>query len=745
MGFGFPHFGAVARATWLVFALGLSLAFMQQAAHAEPGASPWSENDHVAVRLVSATTAAGDKAEVTAGLEFHIQPGWKIYWRSPGDAGLPPVPDWHASANVGEARMDWPVPERFSIFGMETFGYQKEVVFPLTVVPERPGEDVRLAGSVSYLACEEICVPYTADLSLQLPAGDAVPTRFGHRIDRYRAKVPTRVTMADDGMPPGAGLAIENFAISPNEDGAALTLEIRSDIPLSAPDVIIEGPAGTQFTKPMVEIRDGGLRAALHIAATQSDAATLRGANLTLTVFDGERAFEVASASGDALEAAAKRTASSGTRLQPDGAYPAEQTSLIFILAVALLGGLILNLMPCVLPVLSLKLISVVSKGGKGRAHIRGGFLAAATGIVTSFLVLAAGVVSLKEAGVAVGWGVQFQQPMFLALMVALLTLFACNLFGLFEFQLPGFLNDKVATAGAGNGLFGDFLTGAFATLLATPCSAPFLGTAVGFALSRGTPEIVAVFAALGVGLALPYLAVAAMPGIARALPRPGPWMRWLKWTMALALVGTGFWLLTVLAAQVGTENAAAIGFMSLVAALVLATRKVDGSRMGRIAWPLSALLAVTTVLLPLSFGPVPDERRMQSAATGAPAEDAVRWEEFDETAIADHVAAGRAVLVDVTADWCVTCQWNKRAVIDATPVRDWLNAANVVAMRADWTRPDPAIGDYLARYGRYGIPFNIIYGPASPSGIPLPELLSDNAVMSAAAQATGDPALASR
>ncbi len=408
--------------------------------------------------------------------------------------------------------------------------------------------------------------------------------------------------------------------------------------------------------------------------------------------------------------------------------------------------------MPCVLPVLSLKLLSLVSKSGAERRTVRTGFLVASAGILASFMVLAAGAIGLKLAGHSIGWGIQFQQPVFLSFMVALLILFTCNMLGLFEFRLPGFVGERAAAAGGVQGHLGDFLTGAFATLLATPCSAPFLGTAVGFALGRGPGEIAAVFAALGLGMALPYLAVATFPRCVTLLPKPGPWMAWVKRVLALALLGTALWLLTVLQVTIGTEGAVAVGLMAGLAGIVLGAKKVQGARLARFAWPLSAMLAVLTVTYPLlmEVGPAgAGSRTGEASGTGGaksadgPANRKIGWQAFDKAAIDDHVAAGRAVFVDVTADWCVTCQWNKQTVLLRGDVARWLARPEVVAMKADWTRPDPAIADYLAQHGRYGIPFNIVYGPEAPQGVPLPELLTAEAVHDAVREATGAPVLA--
>ena len=400
------------------------------------------------------------------------------------------------------------------------------------------------------------------------------------------------------------------------------------------------------------------------------------------------------------------------------------QMSLWRILLYAILGGLILNLMPCVLPVLSIKLLSVVSYGGREAAGVRFGFLATAAGIVSSMLVIALALLAVKAAGMSVGWGIQFQQPLFLVFMALVVTLFAYNLFGLFEIRLPQRLSDLSLRAGDHPTAGGHFLTGAFATLLATPCSAPFVGTAVGFALSRDAVEILSVFAALGVGLALPYFAVAAFPKLATALPRPGKWMVVLRQILGLALTVTAVWLLTVVAVQIGAEGAYILAAMLVLVGVVLLIRRLPQSRLGRHAGKMVLVLSVAVLVLPIVR--MPDTVGPAVAHSG-------KWRTFDRAELNRLVAAGKTVFVDVTADWCITCQVNKKIVLDAEPVAGWLSSGNVVAMRADWTRPNKDIANYLASFGRYGIPFNAVYGPDAPNGIALPELLTSNTVIEAA------------
>lgn len=624
----------------LVLLLGGSLPL-----RAEVGASSWAEDQAGSVRLLSAVSATGDLTEIRLGLEFQLKEGWKIYWRTPGDAGYPPELHWDGSKNLSTAEILWPAPTRFILGDLQNYGYSGTVVLPVVATLTEAGRPLHLRLRLDYLACEHICVPMTATLSLDIPAGLAYPTNFTHVIEQFVAQVP------DDN--PARGLTVEKAEVVTGGAVPSLRVTVRGDDPLDGPDVFVEPDTVALFAAPQVEVQ--GNRAVLTLPVVDGTLKrALTDGPLTLTVTDGDRNFT--------------------TTMTPVPAVTAE-TPWLLMLGLAILGGFILNLMPCVLPVLSLKILGVVHYGGAARGHIRAAFLASAAGIVVSFLLLAGAALILKAAGAAVGWGIQFQNPWFLGVMVGILLLFALNLWGWFEISLPHWLmrsatSDRVPH----HTLLGHFLSGAFATLLATPCSAPFLGTAVGFALARGPVEILAIFTALGLGMAIPYLLVAAWPRAAQALPKPGAWMVVLKKVLALALLGTAVWLGSILVTVLGEQSAT---------------------------------------------------RADNTAATDV-------WQPFDLSAIPGLVADGKRVFVDVTADWCITCKINKAAVLDRDTVRQLLDAPDVVRMRADWTRPDPAISHYMAEFGRYGIPFNIVYGPGAPRGLVLPELLTEQAVTDA-------------
>lgn len=672
---------------------------------ADSASSGWAETDQTKVRMIAGADGLGANRQVRLGLQFQMKPGWKVYWRSPGDAGFPPSVKWDGSRNLAAADIQWPAPLRFSVLGLETLGYKKEVVFPVAASVITPSQPADIRARVSYLTCNDICIPYEARLSLSLPPGAAKPSAHARLIDRFRASVP--------GNGAAHGLDIKSLHSVRDAKGARLQVVASAQTAFAAPDVFFEGAPGLTFSKPVVTMLDGGNGVLIDVAVEGLDGLddekgrTLDNRTFVVTLVDGRRSAE---------QSLAARPGAPPTAPLSGAGVP-----LSSILLLAVLGGLILNLMPCVLPVLSLKLLGLVQHGG-GPKEARLGFLASAAGIIAAFLALAGALAGLKAGGMAVGWGIQFQQPWFLVGMAALVTLFACNLWGFFEVRLPQSVSD--AGAGAAGGLGGHFLQGAFATLLATPCSAPFLGTAVGFALAGDAADIFMVFAALGAGLALPYLLTALFPRAATWLPKPGPWMVRLKVVLGFALAATGVWILSVLAGAAGAAAGGVAAALMAAAAGVLYWAHKPGRAGVKVSAPALAAAFLIATAAPAWL---PDD----GARPAASAADAI-WRPFDEAAIPKLVADGKTVYVDVTADWCITCLVNKSVVLGDRRVKDLLSGGKIIAMQADWTKPSDAISRYLARHGRYGIPFNIVYGPKAPDGIALPELLSAGIVLDA-------------
>lgn len=657
------------------------------------------ENDHTRVELI-----AGEKEGETyrLGLKIALNDDWKTYWRSPGDAGSPVHLDWSASENVKDVVLNWPAPTRYQEgWGLETFGYAEAVVFPLEVTTTQPDAPATLVLNVDYTICSDICIPYQVTLTKDLSPEMAAPEKEAEMLSEWQARVP--VSEPED-------IQLEAVALYTDR----LEVMVQAEQPLSeASDLFVEGPSGFRFPKPAVVVQDEGhTQKFIYQYETVFKDKTLAGEPLRLTLVSGDK---VATFSTMPELAELPRT-------EHEVSPPALGLMLLF----ALIGGLILNVMPCVLPVLSIKVIGVLEHSQGTAMQVRKDFLATALGIVFSFLVLAMITLMLKSAGMAVGWGFHFQEPNFLIALALIITLFAASMWGWFDIRTPGWLTGAMEGTGgrSDRSLIAHFMTGAFATLLATPCTAPFLGTAIGFALSGGAEQTLLMFGVMGVGLAIPYLLVAVYPKAVHWLPKPGAWMVTVKVVLGFFLLATVGWLVWVLESQVGDFGALIVlGLCGLMLAkLWLAKRHAALSRK-HILLPVLFVLAALAFILPSNFQDTEIEQQVESDTL---------WQPFDQKAIAVHVSAGRVVLVDVTADWCLTCKFNKLNVLDSEEIRTLLRDENVVAMRADWTNRNPAIGKYLASFGRYGIPFNVVYGPENPDGEPLSELLSKTEVKSA-------------
>jgi suppressor for copper-sensitivity B len=633
---------------------------------------PAPKEDHVQARLYSPVTGTGTDKTVPIALELKLQPKWDTYWRTPGDAGLAPVFKWDGSENFSAAAVRWPAPHRLVVQDLDTLTYTDAVTFPIDVTPATLGAPLKLKLHIDLLVCNQICVPEKHDLSLELPAGPAAPSPEAKTYDAVLAKVPvsTREGFKFERAWLDFDPANKNYVVV--EAGSAKP-------PAGDADLFIENPAPLTYARPTSTYDSKThklvLRAEIHSTETMDSLKTkLQAAPLALTYADSHGAVE-------GTLPLSEKPAGSGPLQTPHAAPLAEKVTSVGpgILLLALLGGLILNLMPCVLPVLSLKILSVLSHGGRNEhgaesKRVFRNFMASSAGIVASFWLMAAVLIGLKATGESVGWGIQFQHPGFLIFLTLVVLFFAANMWGLFEIPLPRFVAKNIPAKHEHEPtLAGHFLTGVFATLLATPCSAPFLGTAVGFALSRGAYEIFLIFTVLGLGLALPYIVLAFSPALFRFLPKPGKWMVTLKKGLAVALLLTAGWL--------------------------------------------------ANIVVTLHTMPALDEG----------------WEAFDEAAILREVADGKVVVVDVTADWCLTCKANKRFVLDQPDVVEAMSHDNIVRMQADWTLHDESIAAYLRKFGRYGIPFNVVYGPGAPDGIALPELLTKKSVTDALAEAAGE------
>lgn len=671
-------------------------------------ASEWQGDADARARLISSTSAVGDQKSLTLGLEVEMGDEWHTYWRSPGIAGLPPQFDWKESlteqGNLSNIDLLYPAPQRHEAFGLETIGYKGHVVFPLVASLREARKPIKIEADLYLLICRDLCVPKTIPLSLALPAGTAEPSEEAPLIQSFRDK------MAGDSTT--SGILIRSIRLTDNN----IAIDIESREPLTNPDLFIESPKSIAFTSPTVAIKDGGMGATLTTKPSEALAPqqSLAGMPMTLTIVNGTQAME------QKVEIPQSSNAAEATP------QPSQNMSFLWAMLLALLGGLILNLMPCVLPVLSLKILSVVGHGGGETKAVRKSFMLTASGIITSFLILSGITIALKLAGHSLGWGVQFQQPYFLLFLTLIVTLFAASLWDLFEIKLPTPLSDGLSKAVFHPKLAGDFATGAFATLLATPCTAPFLGTAVSFALTSPPAIIVAIFFAMGIGMAFPYLLIAVFPTWATSLPKPGQWMVWLRRILGFALVLTAIWLVWVMAAQITPTFAAALGLALTALMLTLSLKKHQSK-----ATMTAALIIFLSYAVALTYAGTQQTKPLTKV-------DA-QWTKFSANSLAANLAEGKTVFLDITADWCLTCKANKKFILEQPDLYARLFEDGIVAMQADWTNPDSTITEFLQKHGRYGIPFNAVYGKYAPNGIVLPELLTREAVYDALEKASGE------
>ncbi|MDX9689272.1 MAG: copper resistance protein [Proteobacteria bacterium] len=641
--------------------------------------------------------------DAIVGLDLQLADGWHAYWRSPGDTGEPIAIDWTGSENIENPTLLFPAPQRFQVEGGEIIGYDRQVVFPIGIKIPIAEQSITLKADINILLCKDICLPLMFQLDLAAPTLRDVEEVTWVK-DALRAIPSTENAV---------GLAIKAI----RKDNHGYTIDATSPTALNDPDLFLEeGDNRTVFLKPEIsytnERKDAQFVVAYATPPEKQSTSDVRATLVDKTDTGSKRALEVTLTP----TAQATKAPSYTTRSPSEDTAP---PSLLFILLLSILGGFILNLMPCVLPVLSLKIMAAIRHRELEHRAIRHSFLSTALGIVCSFLLLALLTIGLRHIGLSIGWGIQFQQPLFLILMIMLLTFFAANMWGFFELNLPRFIMDNLDTTQHPR-LAGDFATGFLATLLATPCTAPFLGTAIGFALTAGAYQTLAIFALLGIGMATPYLLIAAVPRLATVLPKPGRWMMVLTHLLGAGILGTALWLTYVLQAQIG--QLASLLVLGGVLLVLLLSYWRHHAKIKTLFTPLIATIMAGAIFL-VHVSSIPAPLQNQSGL----------WQQFDESKIEQAIKDGKIVFVDITADWCLNCKYNKRFVLSDPQIVDQLaDKDHVLAMQGDWTNPDPAITAYLHKHGRYGIPFNAVYGPRAPDGILLPELLTKDAVQKA-------------
>ncbi|MGA3400608.1 MAG: protein-disulfide reductase DsbD domain-containing protein [Acetobacteraceae bacterium] len=639
------------------------------------------------VTLVSDTDAVAPDAPFRVGLRFRLAPGWHTYWRNPGDAGVAPDLSLALPAGVRSGPIGWPTPSRVAEGPVMTYAYTGELLLPVTVTPDGHAGPIAIQAHARWLVCKEICVPEEADFRLDLPAGSPAPSAQAPLFAAHDRTVP-RPSPWQAQIAPDGSLWVQGPELRP------ATVMDAWFIPDHAG--LIEDDAAQPLS-----VRQDGFVLALKLAKDARPDAGLSG---ILTVRD--RTGLQTDVALHAVPGAA-----------PVPAFP----PLRRVLAFAFLGGLILNLMPCVFPVLAMKAVALAHGAARGETRTQG--LLYTAGVLVTFAALGGALLVARAAGAAAGWGFQFASPVFVAAMAWLLFGVGLNLSGVFAFG--GGLTGAGSALAARSGHLGSFCTGLLAVLVATPCTAPFMGVAIAAGLAAPPAVTVLVFLVMGLGLAAPYAAFSAVPSLARLAPRPGRWMEVLKQGLAFPMYGAAAWLLWVVSQEAGPGGVlgTAAGFVLLgFAAWVLGISQAATSRHRRFGQSaaVAAVLLAAAVLSGIAVAP----------GTPAVAGTNEGAEAFSPTRLAALRAEGRPVFVNMTAAWCVTCLVNERVAISSDPVQHAFAKHRVAYLKGDWTRQDPAISNFLREYGRDGVPLYVYYPPHDGRPVVLPQILTENAVL---------------
>ncbi len=662
----------------------------------------------VRAELLADTTAIVPGKPFTVGLSLQMAPGWHTYWKFSGDAGLPTELKWKLPPGWKVGDIQWPIPLKTIDPGdIETYGYENEVLLMQEITPPSKLDDssAKLSTEANWLVCEKICIPGSATLQLDLPVASTSQPANTDVFARYRRLLPQNLA--------GPDVARADWS----RVGSDLRLKIRSETLAKYPAVDFF-PLPEQETivgHPAVQSRNNGeIVFRIPFESASKNLSSMAG----LVVFaqqpngDDRAAWQITST-----------PAVSASR-------PAPARGIFAFLLFGFLGGIILNLMPCVLPVISLKIFGFVQQAGQSRQKILRSGIAFAIGIFAWFIGLAVLLIALKGAGRDVTWGgFQFTNPYFVLALSVIVLVFALNLFGVFEISLPQPVTRNLLSTSERKDLLGSFFQGVFATVLATPCTAPFLGTALGFAFTQSAAIILAMFIAIAAGMSAPYLLLSAQPAWLRFLPTPGPWMLHVKQFMGFLLLATLLFLLYVVGAQRGLEGA-------IWASCFLLVISVACWMKGAFVVPTASavkriVVVVLMLLLVIGSGVYFIGDKFQSAKI-ASADSQIRgdWQPFTPERLQTELEQGRIVFVDFTAAWCLTCKFNEASVLEAQDVREAFQRHGIVKLKADWTNGDPVITKLLQQFGRPGVPLYVLYPAKNEEPIVFPEVLTKSMVL---------------
>ncbi|HEY2782116.1 MAG TPA: thioredoxin family protein [Steroidobacteraceae bacterium] len=702
-----------------------SLLFASSGAYALSGNTVATDN--VKARLVSEVSAVGPGQSFWVALELDIRDGWHTYWRNPGDSGEPTKLAWQLPPGFAAGDIVWTTPHRFEIAPLVNYGYAKHAVHLVQITAPKDlkaGTPVSLAAKASWLVCSDVCIPEDANLQLSIPASvqaGGIDPGAAALFTGARGELPSA-----QPAPTSARISGDKLIITLGGEWGATLPQITS-LAFFPYD---EG--GIEYATPQTLTRTKqGLELSMKVGYQPPKAGAIRGV-LVATEKNGaqtdsvpiEIAADFSGAGADQVKAGPRFAPLTKSNQEPEHSLP---TLLLF----AVLGGLILNLMPCVFPVLSIKALNVMEQAKKQPAAVRAKGLVFAAGVIVSMLCLAGVLLVLRAGGEQLGWGFQLQSPLFVTLLVYLLLAVGLNLSGVFE--VGGGLAGVGDNLTQGDSYSASFFTGVLATLVATPCSAPFMAPAVGAALTQAPINALCIFAALGVGISLPFVLLSFAPWMRRVLPRPGAWMDTLKQVFAFPVYATAAWLLWVVAQETSPFGLGAALAGSILIALAAwsfqKSRSTAGG--GRVTVIATAVISVLlAIVLPVRFADVAAAAPGSSQAKAGSDE----WQPYSAAKVAELSAAGKPLLVNFTASWCLTCLVNERNAFSDAAVQEIFRDKKVTLMKGDWTNRDPAITKALAAFGRAGVPLYVVYNskPGSTEPLVLPQILTAGAIQTA-------------
>ena len=700
---------------------------------------------HVRAELIAnAPDGVAPGAPVWVGLQITHQPEWHTYWKNAGDSGLPTEMAWTLPAGVSTGEIAWPVPTKIPVGNLANYGYENTVLLPVPLEVSTlykppvalgggtPAMDIRLKAS--WLVCRKECIPEEGTFTLPLPLQGSTALHKAE-FDAALAVQPQPLAKAGTIEVDGHNLKVRLEGLPAAVQGKTLgffpeTPEVIRTAAVSGKDWTQSWQGGTwTATLPLADQRSASptvmpVVVALAEADRQAGQPVAWRAEAPVTGAWPAGAAPRAEVS-PALQAALTANAAKATAPAGDAPAPSSTTFMAALLG-ALIGGLLLNLMPCVFPILAIKVLGFARQAGNASAHRKAG-LAYTGGVMLSFLALGGGMLALRAAGAGLGWGFQLQSPGVVAALAALFTLIGLNLVGVFEFGRAA--PSSVCSAQAKHPLANDFLSGVLAVVIASPCTAPFMGVSLGFAIGLPAGQALLLFAALGFGLALPYLVAGFVPAVAYLLPKPGPWMSTLRRLLAFPMFATVAWLVWVLGQQSGIDGAGTLLALLVCLAAIVWALTLRGRTRVVIATVLIGFTAVLTATIGRNVLQVVEPARL-AAASGTAGQ---RWQPWSAERVSELSGAGQPVFIDFTAAWCVTCQYNKKSTLSDAAVLADFDAKKVAMLRADWTRRDPAITAALTALGRSGVPVYVLQAPGKPPVV-LTEILGKDEVRAALA-----------